>query len=178
VLVEARSGGTCIVRLINSGFSSDWADQLDGVADGWRKHLHQLRLYLTHFAGRRCSMIQVMGADRRAPADALAALTTALGIGTLAPGARLEASAPDAPILHGTADAVTPDAILFRTDEPAPGYGMLAAVGFGDRTVTVARAYLFGDDAAAVAQRKGAAWQAWMDERFPFAQAGAPAQTA
>jgi uncharacterized protein YndB with AHSA1/START domain len=170
VLVEARSGGTCVVRLINSGFSSEWEDQLDGVADGWRKHLHELRMYLTHFAGQRVSSIQVMGSRAGTPEDALGALTRTLGIGELAPGGRMTASVADGPTLDGTADVVDADTILFRSDEPAPGYGMLAATRFGDRTLTVVRLYLFGDDAPAVAAREQRAWQGWMDERFPFAQ--------
>jgi uncharacterized protein YndB with AHSA1/START domain len=178
VLVEARSGGTCVVRLINSGFSSDWEDQLDGVVDGWRKHLHQLRLYLTHFAGQACASIQVMGSASGTPGEVLAALTGALAIGEPAPGGRLSASAAGAPALDGSADVVGPDAILFRTDEPAPGYGMLATTRFGDRTLTVARLYLFGHDAPEVAVREERAWQGWMDERFPFRQPAQPAETA
>jgi uncharacterized protein YndB with AHSA1/START domain len=175
VLVQARSGGTCVVRLINSGFSSDWEDQLEGTVEGWRKHLHQLRLYLTHFPGERCAPIQVMGTRAGTADEALRALTGALGMAAPTPGARISASAEDAPTLEGTADVVGPDAILVRADAPAPGYGMLAAVPFGDRTIIVVRAYLFGANASAVAAREGAAWQAWMDERFPFAP---PAETA
>jgi hypothetical protein len=175
MLVQARSGGTCVVRLVNSGFSSEWEDQLEGTVEGWRKHLHQLRLYLTHFAGRRCAPIQVMGAAEGTPEEALAAVTGALGIVEITPGGRITASAGGVPALDGTADVVGPDAILFRADAPAPGYGMLAAVPFGEGAITVARLYLFGPDAPAIAARERHAWQAWMDERFPFAP---PAETA
>ncbi len=47
-LVEARDGGTCIVRLVNSGFGSgeEWDGQYDGMAEGWLLFLENLRLHL------------------------------------------------------------------------------------------------------------------------------------
>jgi uncharacterized protein YndB with AHSA1/START domain len=50
-LVEARSGGTCVVRLVNSLFATgeDWDDQLDDLREGWGAYLHNLRVYMTHF---------------------------------------------------------------------------------------------------------------------------------
>ena len=52
--VEARGNGTCIVRLVNSGFGSgeEWDDQYDAMRDGWQIFLTNLRLHLEHFAGR------------------------------------------------------------------------------------------------------------------------------
>ena len=60
-LVEARDGGTCVVRLVNSGFGSgeDWDDQYDAMTEGWRLFMFNLQLHLEHFRGpnrdRRCS---------------------------------------------------------------------------------------------------------------------------
>jgi uncharacterized protein YndB with AHSA1/START domain len=36
-LIEARGGGTCVVRLVNTGFGSgeDWDAQYDGLSEGW-----------------------------------------------------------------------------------------------------------------------------------------------
>ena len=81
-LVEARDGGTCVVRLINSGFGSgaDWDAEYDATEAGWRLFLYNLRLYLTHFPGRRCSSVLVNGhAD--GPVDrAFGELAAALGL--------------------------------------------------------------------------------------------------
>jgi len=52
-LVEARDGGSCVVRLINSGFSQggEWDDQYDAMHEGWLVFLSNLRLHLQHHAG-------------------------------------------------------------------------------------------------------------------------------
>ena len=46
--VEARSGGTCIVRVVHSLFAStdDWDDQLDSLEQGWPAIFRILRRYL------------------------------------------------------------------------------------------------------------------------------------
>ena len=81
-LVEARDGGICMVRLIHSGFGSgaDWDAEYDATEAGWRLFLYNLRLYLTHFPGQRCSSVLVNG-RAEGPADrAFAALAGALGL--------------------------------------------------------------------------------------------------
>ena len=51
-IVEARGGGTCMVRVVHSLFAEtdDWDDQLTGVESGWPSFFRILRLYLEHFA--------------------------------------------------------------------------------------------------------------------------------
>src|SRR5262245_39311088 len=58
--VEARAGGTCIVRVVHTWFAStdDWDHEFEGHAYGWVCFFRILRLYLTHFAGQRCSAFQ------------------------------------------------------------------------------------------------------------------------
>jgi hypothetical protein len=46
------------------------------------------------------------------------------------------------------------------------------AFSYQDRTYTTLHAYLFGDDAPAIAAREEPLWRAWMDEHFPAATAG------
>ena len=98
-LVEARDGGTCVVRLINSGFGSgaDWDAEYDATEAGWRLFLYNLRLYLTHFPGRRCSSVLVNGhAD--GPVDrAFGELAAALGLPTLPRTVLATESAPEFP---------------------------------------------------------------------------------
>src|SRR5690349_18588721 len=57
--VEAKDGGTCIVRLVASGFGegADWDSEYDGQAQGWTIFLRNLRLHLAHFAGRHARPI-------------------------------------------------------------------------------------------------------------------------
>ncbi|MEZ5263496.1 MAG: SRPBCC domain-containing protein [Acidimicrobiales bacterium] len=81
-LVEARDGGRCVVRLVNSGFGSgaDWDAQYDGMAEGWKLFLFNLQLHLEHFRGRTATPMLPMaswpGPRERTWAD----LTGALGI--------------------------------------------------------------------------------------------------
>ncbi|MGI8939708.1 MAG: hypothetical protein ACR2JF_16135 [Iamia sp.] len=58
-LVEAGDGGTCIVRLVNSGFGDgeEWDEQYHGMTEGWKFFLANLRLHLTHFRGRRAHAV-------------------------------------------------------------------------------------------------------------------------
>jgi uncharacterized protein YndB with AHSA1/START domain len=67
--VQARAGGTCVVRMVMSGFGSaeDWDEELEGIATGMRAALASLRLYLTHFAGQAGVWVRVAGADPGPP---------------------------------------------------------------------------------------------------------------
>lgn len=58
--VEARSGGTCVVRVVHSVLASDddWDDQLTSVESGWPDFFRTLRQQLTN---------SVAGAVPRAP---------------------------------------------------------------------------------------------------------------
>ena len=89
--VEARSGGTCLVRVVHSLFAStdDWDDQIESIESGWPAFFRILRLYLTHFRGERCSTFQVMGVAPEPVSEAWDALTGSLGLG----GAILRCSA-------------------------------------------------------------------------------------
>ena len=76
-LVEARDGGSCVVRLVNSGFGSgaEWDAQYDGMEQGWRLFLKNLQLHLAHFRGqagramlpRRCGRETRPPSGRRSP---------------------------------------------------------------------------------------------------------------
>ena len=57
-LVEARAGGTCVVRVVNSGFGSgeEWDQAIESTRSGWGPALAGLRLYLEHFRRRAASL--------------------------------------------------------------------------------------------------------------------------
>ena len=183
-LVEARSGGTCVVRLVSSAFGSghDWDQELEDTRDGWRIYLRNLRLYLTDFPGRRCSWILVTRSAAPPQERAWAELTGALGLADVAEGERTATTAPGAPALAGTVEQVTdsPHArvLLLRTDEPAPGTALVAAFTYSGEVYASLHAYLFGDEAPGIVAREEPAWRAWMAERFPSAasKAGATAE--
>src|SRR5438046_2879301 len=58
--VEARGGGVCTVRIVQSMFAGtdDWDNQLEGAKSGFASFLSILRIYLTHFRGQRSALKQ------------------------------------------------------------------------------------------------------------------------
>jgi uncharacterized protein YndB with AHSA1/START domain len=172
--VEARSGGTCMIRIVHSLFAStdEWDDQLEATKTGWPAFLATLRIYLTHFRGERSALMQLMAPVAATEAGAWEALTTALGLDGLHVGQRC--SAPDGvPALAGVAEYVTRnpyeyDALL-RIDEPGPGVAALGVASFpGGPTMVAINFYLYGDRADETVARVTPLWQAWLQERFPM----------
>jgi uncharacterized protein YndB with AHSA1/START domain len=172
-LVEGRRGGTCVVRIVMSGFGDQegWEDEISGTTEGMRLALDNLRRYLTHFPGQHGAWARAFGSGAGSRADVYAALTAALGLAGAAEGGRF-ATAADAPRMAGVVDRVFDlrwhRALLLRLDEPAPGIGHVVA--YGERGWTTIQACFYGPDSAAVAAREEPAWRAWMAERFPSPQ--------
>jgi uncharacterized protein YndB with AHSA1/START domain len=173
-IVEARSGGTCVVRVVHSLFASgdDWDNQLEGWESGWPSFFRILRLYLTHYPGQRSSAFQLMGVAPEPRSQAWAALTDALGLAGVVVGQRFSASAaapPLAGVVERVGEEAYPEELLLRLDEPAPGLAHLFAMSMGGQVYLSMRCYLYGDQAAGVVARDEPLWQAWMKERFPAA---------
>jgi uncharacterized protein YndB with AHSA1/START domain len=172
--VEARSGGTCVVRVVHSLFAStdDWDKQLEGWESGWPGFFRILRLYLRHFRGQPCSAIQLGGAASDPRPKAWAALTVPLNLAGATKGQRVSTPA-SAPPLAGLVERVGeepyPEELLLRLNEPAPGIAHLFAMDMGGQVYLSIRFYLYGDRASVVVARDQPLWQAWMKERFPFA---------
>ena len=159
-LVEARSGGTCVVRVVGSGFGGKGAD------DGWTAALLGLKLYLEHFTGRQAANVlaggQVPGPQSRAWEE----LQAAVGLGELAEGARVTARADGAPPLSGVIEGVLDTMVTLRLDEPAPGLAFVGVGGPDDETVfAILRAQYFGPEAAAIAERDEPVWRERIAER-------------
>ena len=159
-LVEARSGGTCVVRVVGSGFGGKGAD------DGWTAALLGLKLYLEHFTGRQAANVlaggQVPGPQSRAWEE----LQAAVGLGELAEGARVTARADGAPPLSGVIEGMLDTMVTLRLDEPAPGLAFVGVGGPDDETVfAILRAQYFGPEAAAIAERDEPAWRSLITER-------------
>ena len=165
-LVEAREQGSCVVRLVNSGFveGTPWDDQYDGMAEGWRLFLHNLQLHLAHFPGRRGTPVLPTATWTGPRLDAWARLTGSLGLPSdPSAGARVTAGSPDAPPLAGTVLQAEAWRMSLLLDEPAPGTAFLAAEGDGEHIAVSVWLYLYGDDAAATARRDEPRWAAWLE---------------
>jgi uncharacterized protein YndB with AHSA1/START domain len=169
--VEARAGGTCIVRVVHSLFAStdDWDNQLEGTESGWPGFFRILRIYLTHFRGQRSAIMQWMAPTAGTEAEAWETLTSSLGLNGVDAGQRWTAPA-DVPALGGVVEYVSqrPLAALMRLDEPGPGTAAISAVNCGGPIMVVLSFYLYGDQASETAARETPTWQAWIQERFPM----------
>jgi uncharacterized protein YndB with AHSA1/START domain len=170
--VEARGGGTCVVRIVTSLFAStdDWDNQLEAGTSAWPAFLRTLRIYLTHFRGQRSAIMQVTTPVACTETEAWETLTTALGVDSLSVGQRWTTPA-DVPPLSGVVEYVTesPYDALLRLDTPGPGIAALGAVTYpGGQSVVAMNFYLYGDQAAATVARETPVWQAWLQERFPM----------
>lgn len=159
-LVEARDGGSCVVRLINSGFGQggEWDDQYDAMHEGWLIFMSNLRLHLEHFAGETAITALPM---TYVPVDADAAweaMAAALGVPERAAvGERITTGGEGVPHLGGTVAAIAnPNDIdrmnkyLLRLDEPVPGTAFIGAESHGAMSSLSVWTYLYGPDAEAV----------------------------
>ncbi len=164
-LVEARGEGSCVVRLVTTGFGDGepWDDQYDAMEEGWRIFLRNLQLHCRHFAGQHASSMLPMGTWPLDRQSAWAAVTGRLGL-PAAPevGAAVTADAGDGLRYAGTVAAVGPNWVALLTEEPAPGTAFIAAEGAGEGCGVSVWGYLYGPDAAAIVARDAPRWQAWL----------------
>src|SRR3954471_20320234 len=133
--VEARGGGTCVVRVVHSLFAStdDWDKQLEGTESGWPGFFRILRIYLTHFRGQRSAIMQCMAPVAGTAAEAWATLTAALGLNGVGAGQRWAVPA-GVPALGGVVEQVSqspPPGALLRLDQPGPGAAALFIMTYG-----------------------------------------------
>jgi uncharacterized protein YndB with AHSA1/START domain len=166
-LIEARNGGTCVVRLVNTGFGSEepWDAQYDGMVEGWKLFLSNLRLHLEHFRGQSATSMLPMAMWAGTRTETWARLTDALGIPAApAIGTRVRLDAEGAPAMAGTILDCAPTRLTLLLDNPAPGTAFVAVEGPGDQVGVSIWSYLYGADAEMIANRDAALWQQWLTD--------------
>lgn len=169
-LVEARDGGTCVVRLVNSGFGSgdEWDAQYDAMTEGWQLFLLNLKLHMEHFAGQTATACLPL-ATWAGPRDrAWQRLADGLGI-PAAPGVgdRISVTADGTPPLAGEVVDADSWRIALLLDEPARGTAFLAVEGAGETVEVSIWTYLYGPEGAEAAARDEGTWRAWLQARTP-----------
>ncbi len=167
-LIEAKSGNTCIVRLVNSGFleGGEWDEYYDAMHEGWQIFLANLQLHCAHFSGQAATASLPM-ASWLGPRDAAwARLTSELGI-TPSPevGHRVDVELADGPVLGGDVVAVTAHRISLLVDSPAAGTAFIAAEGRGDSVEVSIWTYLYGEVGEAASTRDDSRWRDWLSTR-------------
>jgi uncharacterized protein YndB with AHSA1/START domain len=157
-LVEAHSGGTCIVHVTSSGFGTGaaWESEFwDTMGPGWMPFFDNLRLYLSHFPGQEATHLEATASH---PGDAEALWSTlhdALGLGDECATVRCRRHR------HGRTRRWAAGA--GRLTAPVPGMLSVFAHDWGNGKATAGvRAYLFSADAADYVRREEPAWQAWL----------------
>lgn len=170
--VEARSGGTCLVRVVHSLFAStdDWDSQIEGTEHGWPGYFRVLQHYLEHHAGQPSTAFVGM-APSPLPAPATwSTMVTAFGSGDPQVGQPLRITAPGLATITGKVHAIdhVPQgtAMMLLVDAPAPGVVLASAMECMGMQMATFQAYYYGAKAAAaVADQDG--WRQWLAGLFP-----------
>ena len=192
-IVEAREGGTCVVRVVHRWFADtdDWDGEFEGHAYGWATSFFLfLRLYLSHFPGQKCSAFQLSAISEKPAPDVWRTIRGALDVEeqegrfTSAPGTpelagvveRLEVTDPELLRIRETSPQVVaalagmegeePELFL-RLKRPAPGLAHVMSMAMGEQTFVSMRVHLYGDKGEAVAAEAEREWSDWLAERFP-----------
>ena len=166
-IVESADGGRCTVRLVTSGFGGGgpWDEMYDGMVEGWRMFLTNLRLHLQHFPGRTAVGSLPSGAWAGPRAEAWSRLTRDLGLpSSPAVGEQIEVAIVGAPTLRGTVVESRPSRLSLLLSEPHVGTGFLAAEGDGELIEVSIWVYLYGDEPPDPEPIR-AAHAAWLNDR-------------
>jgi uncharacterized protein YndB with AHSA1/START domain len=166
-LIEAQSGGTCVLRVVTSAFGTgaDWEEEFFADMERhWVPQFDNLRVYLSHFAGKR-----VVSMDLEAPAQATPSAVQAALHRAIAPDREL--SVGDTVELQGVTgvvERINADAgsnqLVLRIVEPVEGFvGLLAWETAADTTTAVVAGRFFSDDAPTYLEQEREGWKKWLD---------------
>jgi uncharacterized protein YndB with AHSA1/START domain len=168
-VVEAQSGGTCVVRVVSSAFGTGAEWEREFFADmerGWVPFFENLRVYLTHFPGQAATTMRVSADLPGAARAAMAAVGDALGAGQVGQPAEVRG-------LPGTIEAISEMAVVVRLTEPARGYLMFSAYDTGRSSSRIGlEGYLFSADAADYIAREEPSWREWLQSLNASGSAG------
>lgn len=163
-LIEAQSGGTCVLRVVSSAFGSgaEWEKEFfDHMMANWAPFFDNLRLYLTHFPGQHATSLSVAAIVPGEVSKVYAALLNALG-------ARGVGKSFDARGMTGIVERVTEvdgfHGVLLRTTEPSRSMLGFLVHDKGDGLADIwLEGYLFGRDARQTVDREQTEWKAWLE---------------
>lgn len=160
-LVEARSGGSCVIRVVTSAFGTGAEWEREFFADMekyWAPYFDHLRLYLSRFPGQRATPMSIAADVPGRRDEVLAAMRRALG--AVDGDGR---TVFDVNGLTGTVESSGEVHLLLRLDGALPGYLGLFAMDKEDGMASAAvEGYLFAADATAYIERQRPAWEAWL----------------
>jgi uncharacterized protein YndB with AHSA1/START domain len=168
-IVEAKTGGTCIVRVVHSLFAStdDWDDQLESTETGWPGYFRVLRHYLTHHAGEPAASFSLMAPVAEGAEGAWDKMARALGASPKpSVGQPVRVEAPGAAALAGTVQAYDElpqgKGVMLVVRDPAPGVVLASAMECMGMRMATLQAFYYGPRGGAAAAQKEH-WQRWLN---------------
>ncbi|MGW7488684.1 SRPBCC family protein [Streptomyces sp. NPDC054786] len=159
-LIEARDGGTAVLRYVHSGVMNDddWDGQYDGASLHTDFYLHTLGQYLRYFSGRPAAFADIQGPAASLTHDGFEVLLRALGVtAAMAAGDRLRVELPGVDPLDAVIDYRTEHFLGLRTEG-----GLYRFFGRNAFKAPVGISlHLF--DGTGDREKAGQAWQSWLD---------------
>jgi hypothetical protein len=164
-VIEAREGGTTVLRFVHSGFiDEDWGDEfVTMTGHGWDMYLHTLAEYLKHFAGRSAVYVEAEAPAATAGPQAWAVIEKGLGLtGPVKQGDRVHLIPEGLPAIDGVVDYLVPGETFLgvRTSDALYRFHGRSRLGMPDAVGH--HLYADGIDPDEAKQ----AWQAWLDKLF------------
>jgi hypothetical protein len=164
-VIEAREGGTSLLRYVHSGiFVDDWDTQYDAVQRHTDFYLHTLSEYLEHFNKRPATYIGggpggLQGPPASAAPDGFHRLQQALGVGAgVAVGDPVRLTPNGLQPIDGTVDYIEPSFIGVRS--PDALYRFFGRNAFGAPVGMSIHMFADGVDS----EKTTSDWQHWLDE--------------
>jgi uncharacterized protein YndB with AHSA1/START domain len=168
--ITGRGDGKCVVRMVHSLFAStdDWDDQLESFESGWSGFFEVLKLYLTHFAGRKARPFSAMRPGRGDTLSLWKRLVVATGFDGASVGERRTSTSGPEP-LDGIVERTLQDErfryVIVRLSTPFDGISCFGTyVKDEGSTAASVWTWVYGDDAAAVAAAHEPKWRQWLEK--------------
>ncbi len=159
-LVEAQAGGSCVVRVVTHGLTTDDDAFVDGMVAGWTQSLATLAARVEAFDGLPVGFERLWAPADGTLEEAWGQLLGAIGLTGARAGETVTVRADGLPPLRGTVAVVVDHGLVLRTEAPAAGVLRLAGTGFGGGTSLVVDRYRYGgDDPQAAAAVERQAWE-------------------
>ncbi|GLZ36554.1 SRPBCC domain-containing protein [Actinokineospora sp. NBRC 105648] len=158
-IIEARDGGTTVLRYVHSGiFTDDWDTQYDGAGKHTDFYLHSLNQYVKHFPGQRANYLAADGPDSSTKPGSVDVLRNALGVTEL--GQRVHIEVPGLAPIEGEVDYLEGQFVGIRSTDAL--YRFYCREPWG-APVSLAH-HLFAGDTDT--EKSTAAWQSWLNGVF------------
>jgi uncharacterized protein YndB with AHSA1/START domain/DNA-directed RNA polymerase specialized sigma24 family protein len=159
-LVEAREGGSAVLRFVQHGFhGDDRENEYQAMKAGWGHYFHTLGQYLRYFFGRPVTFVLADGPEASAAPEAWPRLLAALGLdGRPAVGDRVRLTGPDP--LEGEVDYVLDSFLGVRTTDGLYRFHGRAMLGLP----VAAGHHVFLPDVDG--DKENERWRLWLEEAF------------